>query len=113
MVSDFTQLLRCADIDLLWTGTQRDLVELTHFVWMTGRLLDGNGTPITFNTLVRRIFEVLHVNPPKRPSGVMDKLNRRKFIRSSPLVERYLNLMYDGRIPDPMKLEISRIRFRK
>lgn len=109
IVDDFAELMRCSpEHRLYWMGTKRDLVELSHIVWESGRLLDERGMPLGFNDIVRRVFRILHATPPSRPSGVLDKIRRRKNIRVRPLIDRYMHLKFREAIPDPMKLDIRR-----
>ena len=109
IIDDFATLLRQSPEDgWHWEGTKCDLIELAHAVWETGKILDERCQPIGFHELVRRIFTVLNIVPPKHPSGVLEKVRQRKNIRVSPIHERYMLLYTVQHIPDPLKLDTKR-----
>ncbi len=49
----------------LWTGTQRDLAELVHRVWMQRRLYDDRALPYTQRQLARRAFSAVGREMPR------------------------------------------------
>lgn len=114
IIDNFRELLnRSEEEELYWTGTQRDLIELAHIVWESGQILEMNGNPMCFKSIVHHICRVLHVNEPCNPSCVVSEVRLRKNVKSSPLTHRYCNLITQAEISDPMRLEIRRGRRRR
>ena len=95
---------------LYWTGLKCDLIELAHIVWETGQLTDQQGRLMDFQ------FDcVAHLPCASRACPVQSLVCG--IIRSGPqerasgaLRERYLQLIVDAKIQDPMRLEIRRRR---
>lgn len=109
IVDNFYDLInRSEEEGLYWTGLQCDLIELAHIVWESGLLTDRCGRPMEFQSIVRHICRVLHVNEPRNPSSVISSVRARKNVRVGPLRERYLQLISKAKIQDPMRLEIRR-----
>jgi hypothetical protein len=111
IVADFSELMnREPDEGLRWTSTKTDLIELSHLVWESGLLLDERGMPLSFLSIVKKVFKVLNVVPPQNPSGMFEKTRERKNIRVRPVAERYLLLHHQQHIMHPMRLDIKRAR---
>ena len=107
-VRSFVELYNSSPSDnLVWKGTARDLVELTHFVWLRGVILDESGRPVTFKAMVTHIFTVLHRPAPRHPNSVMSKVNSRKNVSMKPLLARYYVLMTEGGITNPVRTDVS------
>ena len=111
LVNNFCDLInRSEEEGLYWTGLKCDLIELAHIVWETGQLTDLQGRLMDFQSIVWHICRVLHVRVPCNPSSVVSSVRARKNVRVGPLRERYLQLIVDAKIQDPMRLEIRRRR---
>ena len=111
LVNNFCDLInRSEEEGLYWTGLKCDLIELAHIVWETGQLTDHQGRLMDFQSIVWHICRVLHVRVPCNPSSVVSSVRARKNVRVGPLRERYLQLIVDAKIQDPMRLEIRRRR---
>ncbi|WP_456103655.1 hypothetical protein [Prevotella sp.] len=107
IIKNFYELLNSSEEDgLYWTGMTCDLIDLAHIVWESGLLLDDNGHPMEFREIVHTICKVLHVHEPRNPSSVISAVRARKNIRVSSIRDRYLHLIHDGKILDPMRLDI-------
>lgn len=97
-VREFVELMSMSPDDgLRWAGTTSDLVEVTHAVWETGKIIDDSGRPMAFKMLVHHIFNILNAREPKRPAVVMNNVNTRKNVKTVPLMERFAMLLELGR----------------
>lgn len=111
IINDFYDLINRSEKDgLYWKGATCDLIDMAHMVWESGSLLQADGRPMDFITIVRNICRVLHVTAPRNPSSTVLAVRSRKNIRVSPLTERYLYVMATTKIQDPMRLEIRQSR---
>lgn len=90
-----------------WQGTLTDLVELTHSVWLVGNFTDQCGRPITFSAMVRHVCLVLHCTPPAHPNVFVYQAKNRKGVRGLPVIERYVKLNVEGRLRNPMWMDIK------
>ncbi len=106
-VEMFRQLLSHSPEDgIVWQSTARDLVELTHEVWLTGLIMDNRGRQMTFKAMVHHIFNILHAREPASPTGVVNVLRNRKCMKTLPVLERYANLLRVRRGMNPMLADL-------
>lgn len=111
VVTNFKELMRhSSDEGLKWRASKRDLVELSHLVWETNLMRDERGMPLSFSVIVDRIFKVLNTSVPKSPTAVYANLLKRKNIRSCSVTERYMYLLQENTVKDPMRLDIKRMK---
>lgn len=93
-VETFKELLRKSPDDgMIWQSTARDLVELTHEVWLTGQIFNRQGQQMSFKMMVHHIFNILHAREPASPTSILSNLQRRKCMRTLPVLERYGNML--------------------
>ena len=108
IIDNFRELLnRSEEEGLYWTGTQRDLIELAHIVWESGQILEMNGNPMCFKSIVHHICRVLHVNEPCNPSCVVSEVRLRKNVKSSPLTTVTATSSHRQRYPTPCDLRFA------
>ena len=79
-----------------WTGSQADLMEALYLAFETGDLTDDMGLPITFTSLVRKVFARLGRSVPGNPYKVARIASARKGIRQQCYLNRYLLLYKRG-----------------
>ena len=109
IINDFYDLINRSEKEgLYWKGATCDLIDMAHMVWESGALLQSDGRPMDFITIVRNICRVLHVLAPRNPSSTIMAVRARKNVRVGPLLDRYLYVMNAAGIQDPMRLEIRR-----
>lgn len=102
MRKGFIRLMTVKESDgLVWLGSQSDLVELCHAMWMEGYAVGCDGTAFSFCDLVRRLCCTLHVSSPKNPTAVVNNIRRRKKPGQS-LVERCRMMMVHYGNEDPL-----------
>ena len=95
MTADLQWLIGQPSGSLTWTGTQRDLVEMVHLVWMRNAVTDRQGRPCTQNELARRAFRAVgRPVPPSLPRIVSRVQNR--VTAGLSMVERYERLAGQG-----------------
>lgn len=75
---------------LKWTGTVVDLMELLHIAFSTGIIRDKYGIGITFTRLVSDICRRLGVDKPSNPYECALRGSRRKGVKSTSFMQRYL-----------------------
>lgn len=85
-----------------WTGTQSDLIELLHTVYLDGVFIDERGCPETFASLVRRVCTTLHVKIPANPRATAFSARSRKGFHQRPLLERYCAMLYHNHVSEPL-----------
>lgn len=78
---------------LHWTGTRVDLMEALHVAYLTGDLTDEWGIMMTFNSIVRRVCRVLHVQMPSNPYEMAARGSHRKGMQMNTYMERYTRLL--------------------
>lgn len=103
--------LLCADDGerMNWTGTQTDLVELAYVAYLGGVVREGDGSPATFASLVRRIFRKLNAREPYNLYNMAARARRRKGMRRHTLTERFCWQKFVAGVDNPLSEEIKRM----
>lgn len=108
MTEHFGRLLRTPLREgLRWSGTMTDLVESAHIVWLTGRIVDKDGRPMTFRALLQCACRVLHRRMPYNAHALLAQAARRKGVRSCSVIDRYGELITRARLVNPFQMDLS------
>lgn len=111
MARQFAELLACSpDENLYWNGSITDLMDLSHSVYMTEKLVDGQGRPSDFRSIVKRACDVLHVPVPSNPYSMAFNARNRKGVRQTSMFSRYCWLMYVRQSRRPLNEMVKRIK---
>ena len=111
MARQFAELLaRSPDENLYWNESMTDLIDLSHCVYMSEKLVDGQGRPSGFRSIVKRACDVLHVPVPSNPYSMAFNARNRKGVRQTSLFSRYCWLMYVRQDSQPLNGMIKRMK---
>ena len=110
MARQFAELLaRSPDENLYWNESKTDLIDLSHDVYMTESLVDGQGRPFPFGSIVKRACAVLHVPAPSNPYSMAFNARNRKGVRQTSLFSRYCWLMFVKQDRRPLNGMVKKI----
>ena len=76
-----------------WIGTKRDLVEMTHCVWLRDVVFDPMGRVLPFIHLLHRVCCIVDVPMPKKPTAMLDTISHRKNQELLSMTCRYVRIM--------------------
>ncbi len=103
LVAQFAELLgRSPAENIYWMETVTDLMDLSHVVYLTGLMTDGQGRPFGFRRIVERACAVLHVPLPANPYSMAFNARNRKGVRQTSMFSRYCWLMYSTDSTNPI-----------
>ena len=103
LVAQFAELLgRSPAENIYWMETVTDLMDLSHVVYLTGLITDGQGRPFGFRRIVERACAVLHVPLPANPYSMAFNARNRKGVRQTSMFSRYCWLMYSSESANPL-----------
>ena len=91
-----------------WTGTVKDLMELTYIAYRGCAVRHSDGSPAPMSELVREICARLHVRTPANPYKVAVDAMARKGVRQQAYLERFCWLHFVAGMADPTDAEIER-----
>lgn len=93
MEADLLWLIRQKEGKYRWIGTKRELVEMTHRVWLRNVVFDPTGRVMPFTHLLRRVCEVVGMEVPKKPTAMLDNIVHRKNHDLLCMEQRYLRII--------------------
>ena len=76
-----------------WMSTKRDLVEMTHEVWLRNVVFDSMGRVKPFIHLLRQVCRIVGVDMPKKPTAMLDSIAHRKDQEHFSIVNRYVQIL--------------------
>ena len=91
-----------ADEGWHWTGTKTALAGLLYHVFSRGTLYDSSGRLLSFKSIVRQVFENLHLSVPKNPTSFALRAYICKGIKQLPLLESYRYAMFEKNCKNPL-----------
>ena len=97
MVADMRWLIAQRPGSLRWTGTQRDLVEMVHLVWLQHSIIDNRGCPYTRRRLAAMAFAAVGRAVPGSLSRIVSFVSARVSPELS-MVSRYEQLALEDHI---------------
>lgn len=93
MEKDLLWLLEQKKEKYVWIGTKRDLVELTHDVWLRDVVFDPMGRVLPFIHLLHKVCDVVGMEMPKKPTAMLDTISHRKKQEVLNMVSRYVRIL--------------------
>ena len=109
MTKHFCELLERACVDnLYWMGSKIDLADLAHEVYLTEKLIDRDGCPLSFAEISKRIFAALHMPMPANLYSLAYNARMRKGCRQMSMFNRYCWLLYFKKAGKPLNTMIER-----
>lgn len=90
-----------------WTGTQKDLMELTYIAYRGCVVRHTDGSPALMSELARTICTRLGMHMPANPYKVAAKAMARKGVRQLAYLERFCWLHFVAGVADPTAAEIG------
>lgn len=110
MASQFCELLgRSPRENLYWQESVTDLMDLSHEVYLSERLVDSHGRPYGFRRIVELACQVLHVVTPCNPYSMAFNARNRKGVRQMSFFSRYCWLMFKSHTPNPLRQMVKRM----
>ena len=110
MASQFCELLgRSPRENLYWQESVTDLMDLSHEVYLSERLVDSHGRPYGFRRIVELARQVLHVVTPCNPYSMAFNARNRKGVRQTSFFSRYCWLMFKSHTPNPLRQMVKRM----
>ena len=110
MASQFCELLgRSPRENLYWQGSVTDLMDLSHEVYLSERLVDSHGRPYGFRRIVELACQVLHVVTTCNPYSMAFNARNRKGVRQTSFFSRYCWLMFKSHTPNPLRQMVKRM----
>ena len=110
LAAQFADLLeRSPAENIYWMETVTDLMDLSHEVYLTGFLTDGQGRPFGFKRLVKRACAVLHVTLPANPYSMAFNARNRKGVRQTSMFSRYCWQMFFRGSKRPLREMVKRV----
>ena len=103
MVNDTMWLLDQAEGSVTWKNeeSKRNLIELSHIVFLTSALRENDGRIMTLKHLIEKMFRILHIPIPHNPrsyiNGVQLQMLRHQTARIG-IMEQYRIMMSNSKI---------------
>lgn len=94
------------DCGRCWRGSMTDLLSLAHIAWLNDLYFDERGQIMTFTELSRRLCVALRRTPVAKPNFFVCKDARRKGIKALPVMDRYVRLVRDCHLRNPLFLDL-------
>lgn len=111
MARQFAELLAHSPAEnLYWMESKTDLMDLSHEVYLSEKLVDGQGRPYSFGRLVQRACAVLHVPLPANPYSMAFNARNRKGVKQTSLFSRYCWLMFTKKSSHPLNGMVRRMK---
>jgi hypothetical protein len=82
---------------LKWKYTLTDLVEVTHLLYLSNTIVDEDGHPYCFITLLMRVCSLFQVKQPANPYCYVSRILHKKGMRSCSFLERYCRDIYGNK----------------
>lgn len=104
----FTELMTAAGKPHgVWKGTMTDLMDLTHTAWLSGEFCDASGIPYSFRDMATHVCTIFNRRAPRNPYTFVEKSKQRKGQRNLPVLDRYIKVYVEMKIPSPIKLDLA------
>lgn len=92
-----------------WCGTMTDLAELTSIAYNSRGFTAPDGRLLSFNRMYAHVCSVLHCRQASNPYSMVSRARNRKGVFNLSVIDRYINLILDGGIVNPMRLDMRRM----
>lgn len=69
-----------------WKGTKTQLVELAYYLYMTGRMVDDYGTPLSLAEVVRQACRRFCLSPITNITNIINNINKCQGIKQHTLL---------------------------
>lgn len=112
MVADVKKLMQCRPDDglrLRKKSSKRELIELLHYVFLSSDIREDDGEACTFNSIVSRVFSILHIPHTANPNAYINGIEIRRMRNESHrlgVLDKYKFLISRGEL-SPIRAFVS------
>lgn len=100
-------------VEIHWTGTKTDLIEVAHIAYDSSSLRDERGRPASFKWITNKVCDTLNVSAPSNPGAYMQSAAKRKGVRQISFIERYRKSLFDDKKSSPIDIWVSKSKDQK
>jgi hypothetical protein len=109
LISEVSELLNQTENEqLVWHGSQTDLMEALHTAYLFGNLHNDQGQPCTFKEIVNHACRLFAHPVPSNPTALASRGRYRKGVKRQSFFDRYCLLQSHGKGCRPLLQLVSK-----